>query len=427
MIPVVTTDPREIVVSAARQVAETIAPYLEARLRAVEGPAWLAAVNARRAAASHPPGRGLHDHRFCLALLGYDPATEGWADEPWRAHARQLNALANKALHDDPLSASEVDRAVAIAQQFTAWQHRPRGATPANTLGTSPSSRSADSTPGRPAIGWGRSPQAVEWERHARRMLDAKQWDQAIEATSRWVELEPASDDAREDHLHALFMAEQFDRLVVLMEQGWQEVGYKPHRLETKAMALLDLDRNAEAAATAAQALALDDSLTYAWRTQARALRKLGQTKGAIAAARRALRDNPQDEHMWSIVGDALFEERRWYELLEVTEQWTEARPSPEMWLYKTWALLGLNRFDEAQQAAETLVTLTPNDPAALGLAAKTYKLSSDLVKAREHAERWVAVEPDSPGAHEILEWVVAQNRTLEDIVEDLKRKNAGE
>jgi hypothetical protein len=136
MISVVTTDPRETTVSAARQVAETIAPYLEERLSTVEGPAWLAAVNARRAAAGRLPGRGLHDHRFCLALLGYDAATQGWADELWRGHARELNALANKALHDEPLSAFDAYRAVAIAERFTAWQHRPRVATPANRLET---------------------------------------------------------------------------------------------------------------------------------------------------------------------------------------------------------------------------------------------------------------------------------------------------
>jgi tetratricopeptide (TPR) repeat protein len=423
----VAKDRRETIASAARQVAETIAPYLEERLRAVEGRDWLAAVNARRAAAGHQPGRGLHDHRFCLALLGYDPITQGWADEPWRRHARELNALANKALHDEPLSAVDVDRAVAIAQRFTAWQDRPRGPVPANTLGASPSSHLSESTTRRPATWWGRSPRAAEWERQARHLIAAQQWDQAIAATSRWLELEPNSGNACDDHLHALFMAGQYDRLVVLMEQGWQEGGYKPHRLETKAMALLHLDRYAEAAAAAAQALALDDSLTYVWRTQARALKALGHATGAVAAARQVLRDDPQDEPMWGIVADVLYEAKRWYELLEVVQQWAEARPSPDMWLCKTLALLGLNRFNEAQQAVDILTTLTPNDPAAHALAAEACIRSGDLAKAREHAERWIALKPDSAPAREVLEAVVAQNGTLEDMVEHLKRYYAGE
>lgn len=65
-------------------------------------------------------GKGLHDHRFCLALLGHDPATKGWVQERWRDLARELLQLANRAAHDDAASA-DADRALWIARQFRSF------------------------------------------------------------------------------------------------------------------------------------------------------------------------------------------------------------------------------------------------------------------------------------------------------------------
>jgi hypothetical protein len=134
----VTANPPEVITSAARQVAHAIAPYLEARLRAVDGPDWLAAVNARRAIAGFPPGRGLRDHRFCLAVLAFDPAMQGWVDECWRRDARELVLLANKAVHDENLNAIDAERATAIARLFVAWQDSPAGEAPLTGPGAKP-------------------------------------------------------------------------------------------------------------------------------------------------------------------------------------------------------------------------------------------------------------------------------------------------
>jgi TPR repeat protein len=124
-------DRRDTIASAARRAADRLAPLLERRLQEVEGPDWLAAVNSRRVAAGLKPGRGLQDHRFCLSVLGYDAATKGWAAEQWRSRARKLNALANKAAHDEPLTAADADEAERIADLFADSQHKAQAAKPA--------------------------------------------------------------------------------------------------------------------------------------------------------------------------------------------------------------------------------------------------------------------------------------------------------
>lgn len=115
----------ETVIEAARRVARLISPDLRERLGAVDGPGWLEAVNARRAANGFPPGRGLNDHRFCLAVLGYDRVTEGWAAEHWRKFTRELNGLANKAHHDEALTQENIRRAITIAEAFSRQYGQP--------------------------------------------------------------------------------------------------------------------------------------------------------------------------------------------------------------------------------------------------------------------------------------------------------------
>lgn len=106
------------ITEAAREVARLVAPALEERLADRYGPHWLNAINQERRAAGAGPGRGLHDHRFCLAVYGHDPATEGWVDESLRRGARDLNTLANKAAHDDRLTPRDLDSARDIAKRF---------------------------------------------------------------------------------------------------------------------------------------------------------------------------------------------------------------------------------------------------------------------------------------------------------------------
>ncbi|BCJ67623.1 hypothetical protein [Polymorphospora rubra] len=107
----------EVVVEDA---ARRVAPLLERRLVAYHGPDWLEAVNQRRRQAGHKPGRRLRDFRFCLAVLGHDPATQGWANRDCRRAALDLNRLAFDAVHRGTLTVSHLERAQKTAARLLA-------------------------------------------------------------------------------------------------------------------------------------------------------------------------------------------------------------------------------------------------------------------------------------------------------------------
>jgi hypothetical protein len=135
----------DAVIALARSAAVAVAPPLEARLREVYGAGWLAAVNRRRTAEGRGTGHGLHDHRFCLTLLGYDPATDGWAPPSTRRDARDLTGLAHRAHHDEALSTDDLIGARSLADRLQSWARPKRRADPA------PARRPATKQAARPA------------------------------------------------------------------------------------------------------------------------------------------------------------------------------------------------------------------------------------------------------------------------------------
>ncbi|MEV0730295.1 hypothetical protein [Polymorphospora sp. NPDC050346] len=106
--------------AVAEDAAREIAPLLERRLVAYHGPDWLAAVNSRRRRGGHKPGQRLRDFRFCLAVLGHDPATEGWANRACRRAALDLNRLAFDAVHRGTLTVPDLERARKTAARLLA-------------------------------------------------------------------------------------------------------------------------------------------------------------------------------------------------------------------------------------------------------------------------------------------------------------------
>lgn len=104
------------VTRVAQRVATAAAPALLARLQERYGQEWLPAVNANRPPQHRRRDQNLRDFRFCLAVLAHDPATQGWAGEPCRRAARELNRLANDAAHQKTVTASDAARAVELAR-----------------------------------------------------------------------------------------------------------------------------------------------------------------------------------------------------------------------------------------------------------------------------------------------------------------------
>ncbi|BCY10106.1 hypothetical protein [Actinoplanes sp. L3-i22] len=100
-----TTHPlHDEVVRIAEATARHVGPHLQARLVETYGEEWPEAVRRDRRAT-------LRDYRLCLALLGHDACTVGWASAECRDDARRLNRLANAAAHRSPLSGDQVQQA----------------------------------------------------------------------------------------------------------------------------------------------------------------------------------------------------------------------------------------------------------------------------------------------------------------------------
>lgn len=107
------------------EVGGALAPPVERELDRAYGPAWLEQVNANRAAEGRPPGRGLHDHRFVLAVVAYERALEHAFNDDKRQAARRLNGMANAVAHNDPLRAGDAKRANDMARRLLAEDFEP--------------------------------------------------------------------------------------------------------------------------------------------------------------------------------------------------------------------------------------------------------------------------------------------------------------
>jgi hypothetical protein len=118
LFPTTTHPVHDEIACIAERAARRAAPALLMRLNDRYGERWLVAVNANRRKAGRPRGRALRDYRFCLAVLGDDPATSVWLDEQCRESARELNRLANLAVHRATLTAADVDNARQFAAQI---------------------------------------------------------------------------------------------------------------------------------------------------------------------------------------------------------------------------------------------------------------------------------------------------------------------
>lgn len=396
----------EGVTSAARRVAVQFAPALEGRLREVYGAAWLKAVNNRRRSAGLPPGRGLHDHRFTLAVLGYDPATDRWVDERWRELARELNGLANKAAHDEALAPREVDRAVEIAGLFGAYFHSAsKGEQSASTpepcqraallfaqqrwpealvafrecVQHDPSNRRAwmdmwiastrctDRLAGLEAtMGWTSAvpDEPLAWLANARESVIAEKFEGAVMAAEHYLAMVPDEDrDQRvfADYGTALALTNRLDRVATIIDK-WPDT---PSLFVTtvKAQVMSRLGRHEEAVEIATRMTVLDPSVPQAWRALARSLHELGRHDEEVDAAKRCVELVPGDIAALKHYAAALAETQQWERVVaELNKGCAENDPDASVLEMKAKALRVLQRDAEAVAVAAAALEISKSE-----------------------------------------------------------------
>jgi tetratricopeptide (TPR) repeat protein len=505
----------------ARAAASAVQPGLEERLVAVYGPQWLDTINQRRRDEGRAAGRGLGDHRFCLVLLAYDQATEGWVGAEVRAGARGLIGLANRAAHDDQLSQQDVARARSLAERLHKAVQTDQ---PAGSGGGGPWLGGAD--PARDATARlyeagdlaGAEQAALEWlEREpdgdalaclvliyarARRYHDllrvagqikarhpylaaqaatrawfglsagggdhwaqilatARDWtrlqpddvdaweflalaarqlgdlpsrlqaanalvrlepDQPrhlrtaaavffdagrpsdmAQATSAWIAADPGSAEAHQWHIIALGGAQRDAEVIAHCERMWPRAAENPLVGYALLVAYNRTREYGKAVAIGTRLAAHPDCLSNTRGELAVALYFDGQPDAAEAVARQNLRREPDGYQSLYVLAQVLLDAERFAEALAVTTQLLAVDPGiPGSWACHVQVLLGLERYAEARDAAQTLVTVDPDSAFALRLLTTTYLYTRDR-RVLEAARRWVALDPTSTVAREVV------------------------
>lgn len=144
------------------------------------------------------------------------------------------------------------------------------------------------------------------------------------------------------------------------------------------------------------------------WFEQSWALLQLGQYDAAAVSARRYLQSDPDFPAAVYILAHALIETRQYAEALSVADRWLELDPTPSAWSRKIQALIGLERFEAAATAADTLALMAPDDPSAASLLATALAGKRDP-RTVDAARRWVHLDQNSQAARRLLNQLTEQ------------------
>lgn len=243
-------------------------------------------------------------------MFGHEADTNGWADDRWRRLARDLHALADQAAHDEPLSDRDADRAVAIAAQFRALHRTVEGQTRRFHPYAAP--RVAGQQPYVPE-----RRVVTEDERDAAR----ERW---LMAAQQWITIASHEMDARHSYAQALLATaekrvERATQLLAFLDHQWPSSNRDPSALFYRAGALVYLDRYEEAATLAREAVHADDSLRGAWALLAwTSTMMLADFQTGERAARRLLREEPDNQWAVYMLGEALSGQGRNDELADL-------------------------------------------------------------------------------------------------------------
>lgn len=170
-----------------------------------------------------------------------------------------------------------------------------------------------------------------------------------------------------------------------------------------RAGALLDLDRDEQAAATAGTVLAADPGNTAAALIVAQAMLKLGRIDDAAVLAERALSVEPDNLDALTVAVWACQTQGRHDDAMSLAQRLMQLdEGSGPIGVYAA-ALLGARRLDEARTAAAQLLRLEPDDVDSPLLMAKIEMTAARPEAAALALRDALAIQPDHLEAQELL------------------------
>ena len=170
-----------------------------------------------------------------------------------------------------------------------------------------------------------------------------------------------------------------------------------------RAGALLDLDRNEQAAAVAGRILAADPANIAAMLILAQAMMKLGRTDDAASLAEQALSVEPDNADGLTVAVWAYLTQNRYDEALAAAELLIQLEEGSRARFVYAAALQGAGRLDEAREAVMELLRLEPDDVDLRLMLAKIELTAGRTEAATAAVGGALALQPDHLEAQELL------------------------
>jgi tetratricopeptide (TPR) repeat protein len=178
-----------------------------------------------------------------------------------------------------------------------------------------------------------------------------------------------------ERHEEALLCYSEAIRLVPRLMPLWG----------SQAHALYYLNRYAEALASAEQAHVLEPDNSWVDEIGLRAASEVERMKEMLIKYSAMLRDNPDDDKAWYVIGVALTNLGQRQQALDVCEQLIQKTPQNiDAWILKGIILFAMDQYEQAVTVFNHVLELNPQGPFAQRSKERIFRIQSFLKRRRE-------------------------------------------
>jgi Flp pilus assembly protein TadD len=154
-----------------------------------------------------------------------------------------------------------------------------------------------------------------------------------------------------------------------------------------------------------------------------RALAAQGNVSGAAVEFARLLEQIPSDPDTHGLLADALFQQKRFDEVIPHYRTLLAAHPNiASAWENLAVSLASLGRLDEAIDGFQHVATLIPDYPGVQRNLAHAFLDRGDVRQAERHAREAIRLAPDDATAHGMLAIALASQNALDEAIQQFQR-----
>jgi len=237
--------------------------------------------------------------------------------------------------------------------------------------------------------------------------IERGKWDEAEKLLARAIETCPADPEARRHYAEALWRRGARREAVSQLEEAARLADGDAALHVRIADMRLAMGQMEPARRQAEQALDLDPKLSAAWGIRGRVMQTAGNTQQALADCHRALAYAPNDRATLLEIAELYRELDRPQRALAVLHNLADSYApgeEPQQVLYLTGlAYMALERYDDAAESFSTAVVRGTPKPEIFYRLATAEFFAGRPTKAATAAQRALALDPQHPASHELL------------------------